>query len=326
MNRKIFTSIFIATAIFFSSCQKDVDIFVPDPGQINGPDVNWVPVVTDSMPAGILRKNLLIEPGVDSFEVNANTATLLTSSGIQCIFPPHSCVAGSGTAVTGKVYVESMLIKKKGDMIRMGKPTTSNDKMLVSGGEVFLRVFQGTQELKLAQGIKVQVKIADTPTVTQMKLFFGDESVPDRFDWVPADTLLGQVNGIANNAYYFVSSKLHWINCDYFYSFNTSTQVKVVDSLPDNFTNANSISYLVFNNLRSVIRMNPETSIKKFVSSYLPSGLQATVIVISKQANDYYLGKETITTGVQTSTGVQNVRITPVKKSLADIKTYLSTL
>ena len=48
MNIKTFISVIITGSLFLNACQKNTDIFVPDPGQINGPDTSWHSVITAS--------------------------------------------------------------------------------------------------------------------------------------------------------------------------------------------------------------------------------------------------------------------------------------
>ena len=73
--------------------------------------------------------------------------------------------------------------------------------------------------------------------------------------------------------------------------------------------------------------MNADVTERRFISGKVPNGKAATVVAISKQGNDYFLGKTIITTGVNvTSSNVQKVILNPVKTSLADIKAFLATL
>jgi hypothetical protein len=79
--------------------------------------------------------------------------------------------------------------------------------------------------------------------------------------------------------------------------------------------------------MRSVLGMYGDVPERRFITGKVPNGKVATVVVISKQGNDYFLGKETITTGVNVTTNnIQKVILTPVKTSLADIRLYLATL
>ena len=329
MNKKIVTILLIAGALFINACQKNSDIFVPDAGQLNAPDTAWYNPIATTASVFSLQTNLLLEPVKDSFEVNANIATLTTSNGVQLSFPPNCCVSSAGLAITGKVYVEVLLIKKKGDMVLMNKPTSSNGNLLVSGGEIFISLKKDGKELQLAQNKKIYIKYADAPVNPLMKLFFGDESNPNRFNWVPAADSLNNYVGTGTQQFYeILTNHLRWINCDYFYDTTGITRSVVSAQLPSNYTNANTTSFLVFRDFRSVLGIYGDVAEKKFISGKVPNGKAATVIVISKQGNDYFLGKEIITTGINVIAGTNNqkVLLSPVKTSLADIKLFLSTL
>jgi hypothetical protein len=318
--KKIIPILLIAGAFLFNACQKNIDAFVPDPFG-NKPDTNWYNIITSTMPVTALQNDLKIIPATDSFEVN-NTAADRNISGMQLLFTPNCCTNGAGQAVTGKVNLEALLIKNKGDMVLMNKPTSSNGQLLVSGGEIFISLNQNGQQLQLASNARVYLRYADAAPNQQMKLFYGDETNPQQFNWVPSfDSIRA-----GNQFYDIVSSKLRWINCDYFYDTTGTVRSTVSAYLPFNYTNANTETFLVFKNILSVLSMYGDVAEKRFISSKVPNNLAATVVAISKQGNDYFLGKEQITTGVNVTAGNQKVSLTPVKTSLADIKVFLGTL
>ena len=92
MKLKTIILLLFAGGFLLTACQKNTDIFVPDPGQTNGPDTIWQATITAAMPVSILKRNLLPETYVDSFIVGANIATVITPLGVQINFPPNSCV------------------------------------------------------------------------------------------------------------------------------------------------------------------------------------------------------------------------------------------
>jgi hypothetical protein len=159
-----------------------------------------------------------------------------------------------------------------------------------------------------------------------MKLFLGDESNAAQLNWLPSTNAADTI--IAGPLFYDITTThLRWINCDYFYDTANITRSVISTTLPSNYTNANTATFLVFRELRSVLSMHANASEKTFVSDKVPNGKLVTVVVMSKQGNDYFLGKESATTGVNaTANNVQKVNVTPVKTSLADIKLYLATL
>ena len=98
--------------------------------------------------------------------------------------------------------------------------------------------------------------------------------------------------------------------------------------MPAYYTNANTVAYTVFNEMRSVIGMYGNETTRKFGTGKLPSNKQVTVVIISKQGDDYYLGHQQALTNtpVPGSIGDQQVTVTPVKTSIENIIAYLDTL
>ncbi|MEO6540250.1 MAG: hypothetical protein ABIN74_04635, partial [Ferruginibacter sp.] len=89
----------------------------------------------------------------------------------------------------------------------------------------------------------------------------------------------------------------------------------------------NTIAFTVFKDLRSTVAMKGDLNTKKFITGKLPVGKLITVVVISKQADDYYLGYESAITQLPAANSfTQHVRVVPIKRSLSEIISYLSTL
>ena len=329
MKIKAFILILFAGALCLNACQKDVDIFVPDPGQLNGPDTSWQNTVTASMPVSILKSNLSQEPVyLDSINVNANIATVTTPFGIQVNFPPNCCTTGAGQSVTGKVQVEIMVIKKKGDMIRHNKPSTWNDSMLVTAGQIFIQLKKEGQVLQLAPGVRINVRYNDLPVNTQMKFFIGDETNPQHFNWLPTPTPSLDTIVMGTQSYELYTKQQRWISIATLFDVNITTpKVRVSADIAPYFTNANTVAFTVFKDVRSVVAMKGDLSTRKFITGKLPVGKQVTVVVISKQAGNYYLGYESaVTQSPAANVLTQHVRVVPIKKSLPEILAYLSTL
>ncbi len=330
MNKKnkILFIFLITSSIFFTACQKDLNTFVPDPGQPNAPDTTWYNTIAASQPVITLQKNLQLNTIKDSFEItNSTTATVtLNAGGLQCTFSPMCCVNGNGQIVTGKIYADIVVIKKKGDMVLMNKPTMSDGKMLITGGELFISLKKDGQELNIAPGASVQIRYPALQTNTAMQLFFGDETNPERFNWIPNQDSLNNRLNIGQQVYEIITNRLRWINLDYFYNSAGMSLSTITTKMPQNYTNANTTVFLVFSDLQSVLRLNANVAQKHFVIEKIPNGKVVTMVAISKQGNDYFLGKEIITTGLNTISGIQQVQITPVKSSLSAIKDFVATL
>jgi hypothetical protein len=328
MSRKIISLFLIAGSFFFASCQKDSDIFVPDAGQLNGPDTSWYNTLTSTMPVSQLKSSLALPVYTDSFEVTNNNAYILTPFGLQCGFPPNCCVSNAGQAITGFVHVELIMLKKKGDIIQLNKPTVSNNRLLVSGGEVYVRLTKNGQEVQLAPNVKIQVRFpADIPIQTQMKLFFGDETNPEQFNWLPNTDPVNNTFNITTQNYEIQTNHLHWLGADYFYDTTGISRTMVTATLDPQFTNANTLVYAVLKDYRSVVGMYGDVTNRKFTSIKLPVGKDIIIVVISKQGNDYFMDQKLITTQLPIpNSSTQLVPVKPVITTLANIKAFLGTL
>jgi hypothetical protein len=56
MNKTTTFILLLASALFLNACQKNIDVFVPDPGQTNGPDTTWYNTISSVMPVAALQK------------------------------------------------------------------------------------------------------------------------------------------------------------------------------------------------------------------------------------------------------------------------------
>jgi hypothetical protein len=315
------------TAVLFTSCGKDTDIFIPS-GTSTGLDTNWVAAVSDLSPVSELKRSIKKENLTDSIDATLG-GTLQTSEGLTVVVLPQSLALPNGQLAAGKIYIETILVKQRGDMVKLDKPTTSFGRLLNSGGEIFIRIRKENEELHLVPGKGIYIKYSDSSPSSLMKLFYGDESVPERFNWVAADSSNGTSIGITTQpglGYELFSNRLRWINCDYF-ADTTAGKIIVTASLPADYTNANTAAYLVFKDLKAVAGMYGDMNTKKFASSKVPVGKTAIVVTITKKGtNSYYLGHETIVTGQTSANGIQTVPVRPQPTSLSDIKAYLNTL
>lgn len=212
----------------------------------------------------------------------------------------------------------------------MNKPTTSNGRLLFSGGAAFVSMKKDGQELKLAPGIKIQLRFpAETgSSIYPNRLYTGDESNPDRFNWL-LNTDPNTSLGIGLQNYEIQSNRLRWISCDSLYDTTGAILTTLKTELAPQFTNANTTAYIVMRDYRSVIAMYGDVGSHKFVSSArLPINKEVTIVVISHQGNDYFMDHRTVLTGI-TSTNpgnIQAVTMNPVITTLTNIRNYLSTL
>jgi hypothetical protein len=329
MNKNLII-VFLIGLVLFTSCQKDVDQFIPDAGQLNGPDSNWYASIIPTMPINDVKSKLGFPTIKDSFQMAASAVTVSTPNGLQCTFPALGLETPTGQPITGKVKVELMYLRSKGDMVRLGRPTTSNGRLLVASGGMFVRVSNDTAELQFTPSHRMTLRYTESPLNTQMKFFVGDEGNVSQFNWLPNPDNGTNVVGFntTNSQYEVQTNRLRWTGTEYFYDTTNISRVTLKVQTANYFTNANTVAYTVFRDFKSVVGMYGDVNSRKFVSSTkLPVNKLATVIVISKQGNDYFMGYENVTTAAQSGTqGEQTVTVTPIKRSMSDILSFLNTL
>lgn len=324
--KKIFLFFYLLISLsVLVSCQKeDIDEFIPDP--TSGPDSTWYNIIDNTMPVSQLKSSLLLDLRTDSLPVNGTTL-FNASSGLQLLFPSGSLSTLNNQPVSGNVKLETHLLRKKGHLIRMGTPTVSNGKLMVSDGTIFVRFTQNANDLKVTPQSNISIGFNAPSPSFLMRKFDGEASSTAAFNWIQnPDSANNQVT-ISNQMYQVTTNTLRWINCGRMYENPAIPETTVSAILPFNYTNANAIAFTVFNDMNSVVGMFGNASTRQFKTERLPSNRPITVVVLSKQGNDYFMGHvQATTTGVPGTVSNTAVTITPVITTLSNIISYLESL
>ncbi len=292
--KKIVVNSFLISLLLIASCKKDTNEFVPDPGQQL--DSAWTNNVTVNSQVLILSKNL--QGSFTAQNINTATDTTVTSaSGLQISFPTNGLLL-NGTALSGTVKVEYVLLQKKGDFIRYGVPTSSSKYPLESGGALHIRLTSNGQPLTVANSRKIIIRYHDAEPKQGMSIFYGNSSTVTNsllFDWTLAnDNSFVKVwdstsTYPAAKGYAVETYRTGWVNVDRSIpSGQPRVEIKAV--LPDLFSNANSAVYMVFKNYRSVVQLSGNTSLRHFSFPNIPVNEPVIFVSISKVGSSYYLG------------------------------------
>ena len=310
---------------FLVSCQKKVDSFVPD-GLQSAPDTTWQTVIAANAPVIVLKNDLRIAKVTDSFSYN-NTGIVYNSGSFSLGIPTNSLVNAAGAFPSGFVSRQSLLVQRKGDFISMSMPTVSNDRLLISGGAFFLGLKNNNADLSVAPGNSLTVKYNNSATVSGMKVYNGAETGNNGFNWTEnTDIVYNKVN-VSLTGYEVLINGMQWIQSAYLFDTTGIPETSFSLKLPSNYTNANTVAYVVFNDMQCVTGLTGNAAQHKFITGDLPVNRPITIVVISKQADDYYLGtQQTVTAAPSSGMGSQEIVITPVRKSLAFVNSYLGNL
>ncbi|HRF27410.1 MAG TPA: hypothetical protein PKW54_08725 [Ferruginibacter sp.] len=312
----------LAVMAILSSCQKDLDYFQPDPGA--GPDTAWVATPSNSMAVGRIMDDIRRQPETDSFQISLGaTTTAITASGLTFLFTVGTLVNDSNQVVTGTVTLESMLLRKKGDYIRMG---VSSDNILLSNeAAIFTRFTQYQRELSVRNGSSLRFSFPEPQPRQGLSMYEGTSFSSFRHHWNPlTDSLLNSIYP-ANQSYQVGTNKTGWVAAGTVLNPGSSGEVSLSVALPSNYTNANSLVYLVSEQMPLVQALQGDQAQRRFRSGLLPVNQSIRLIVLSKQDNIYFMGTQTVITQ-PSSTGVQQVNIIPVISSLQQVNAMLDGL
>lgn len=314
-----------------TACKKEYsEQFVPYTNNALN-DTAWKPKVASTDPVNELIPALETPPMVDSFDMSTG-GVISFQDHLQLTFPANICTGGTGATLTGKAKIEVTYLRKKGDFIRFGKPTTSYNYLLQTGGSFNVTITQSGYPVLLAPGAYYKIKYRNAAPSNDMKYFYETAMVgtsDTTKTWTLGSANIGSVNTWQQfdsatqsiiKGYELTSSRLSWVNCDFFNdSIQPHTRVNI--SLPLNFTNVNTSVYLVFKSKNIIAALKSDVPTKTFYCLRIPIGSEVTLVSISKVGNDYYLGHKDIT-AINTNLN----SLIPEQKPLTAISSYLDGL
>ncbi len=282
----------------------------------------------------------LPDPGhiIEATTSSEVSVTCNSERGVIYTFPAGQYVLANGDPYVGEVNIKITELLTRSEMFLYGRATISDGKIIESDGEflVDVRSTPGDEELFLATGAVLNIKIPNSNPDNDMELFRGQGQEED-FTWIPQ----GQDPNGWNNVqfsewgtqdstgwdfgYECFSENLQWINVDKFYEeFDESELTKVCIELPEEYTNTNTSVFMVFDDYDSFLNMWGDPDSKQFCEPYsaTPIGFNITFVSISKLTSDtYYLG-----TASSVITEDHLEFITPVEMSFDDIKAFIDGL
>ncbi|HCS21713.1 MAG TPA: hypothetical protein DIW47_14340 [Bacteroidetes bacterium] len=286
-------SFFVALAI--SSCQKDEDNDQP-----NSPEkFNSVQEFFDTR-----------NPKTDIFLVTAETGgTFTTDDGSTLTIPANAFVDLSGQAITGSVTVRLKEVFSNSDMIFSGIFPVSQNLMLNSGGEFFLSAKQGSNLLRLDDGVNLDLAIPAQAIDPNMELFWAEnEEDIKAANWRRPDSAQGGGVGgggsftfnTVDSTYDITLDSMRWGNIDAFMFvnyFNCSFNLTGLAGLDA----TNTTAFAVFKDQNTVWPMGTQSwgniSGNLITDSHL-ADVPMNVVVISVVDGQLYYGLADITPAV----------------------------
>jgi len=337
--RQVLLILGVAGAFFLASCQKELSSnFTP---YTNNPlnDTAWVRNVPPT--AAVYELAQLFAPDIFIDSIDLSKDSVLEYGDSLRVAIPTGSVISSGSQgnapATGKARVEIYRIRKKGDYIKLFKPTSSNGNLLESASAFYMRIIKDGKELLLAPGFTLKIRFSDNEEIKpDMQVFNGHESNPpfpfaavdSAFNWVrDADTSWiktfqkqGQ-GGATIKGYEMAIKNLRWTAAER-YVDSSKPKTRITAMLPLNFTSKNTAVFAVFADQRTVVSLPADFASRTFAAGRIPIGTKLKLVSVSRIGTDLYLG----TKDVNDVGSIVAYSVTPEKKSLKDILTFLNSL
>ncbi|MDN5203826.1 hypothetical protein QQ008_20715 [Fulvivirgaceae bacterium BMA10] len=271
-------SILLVSILSFTSCDRTVE-FIPEQSDI---------VET---PEGIIEDVI----SVQNFTVDPEIGdTLISEEGATLILPPFLCEYGnSGGPCIGEIEVTFVEAYNKKDMLLSGKPTMADEQMLESGGEFYINITQGGEQVYIIEGQQYEIKVPVANTrsdSTRMKVYLGLEGTAGNFTWELNENLNAPID---NGNYNIVYDELDtWINLDYPTDLDPLTTIST-ELDPEELITDSTRVFVAFKNVNSVVEMSREDNL--FIAKNIPAGQEIYLVAITKgDTENIYLGLNSV--------------------------------
>lgn len=230
-----------------------------------------------------------------------------------------------GSAFTGKVIVSVRENYVRGFMALNSVPTTSSDgKPMSSEGTVYISAFdiQGN-ELKIASGKNIELKIPGGAVPNQYKLYYANDNVKDPapantalFNWNESSTDTVEYYFDTNAGKYYYSLKptqLGWISCARIISNSNPVGIKVRVLGVSAISATNTAVYVVPVNGKSAYRLwnyDKASNLFSLDQPYLNNGSSVYVIAIASSRHfRIFYAKELVSVGVDTQINTHAIEV-----------------
>lgn len=223
--------------------------------------------------------------------------TLVGRQGSRLTIAPSAFVDAAGWPAKGPVHLFLREVFSRPDMVLSGLTNTSEDRILESAGQLFLKATCEGQALQLATPIAVDLPLQaglDNPLASQV--FSGGISQTSsfgsglRFDWKSVKTKNIQLKSLGDKKYlHFRINELNWWNCTSFFHRRRDRIMMSIRRSAKEMPFEDLAAFLVFRDFNAVIRMYP--SRHGFSSWNIPRDVVARIILLGYQGDQPILGK-----------------------------------
>ncbi len=240
-------------------------------------------------------------PKFQHFRVNpARRTTIVGQNGTRLAFPPFAFTDLLGRIVQEEVEVRLKEAFSRPEMILAGKPSTSDGRLLESGGQFMVNAHRGSSPLQLCQAVEVGLPVQKglrnplamklyTGSTTTIKVYRQDKN----FDWRLLKDHPIKIRKANGHKYYtFKIGAFNWYDCGYLIGKRSARSMVTVRMASPVEHFENQQAYLAFPEINAVAKMYPTS--QGFTAINIPNKLSAVAMVIATSHGQLYFGKSTL--------------------------------
>jgi hypothetical protein len=304
MSSKIMPSMAIAALCLLACSKTRID---SSPNPIPVPIVVYDIVTTFAANAPAAKTVTIVATAGGTFTGNG---------GARYTFPSNAFVTATGAPVTGSVTVRAAEMLNKSDMIFSGILPISNGEPLISGGEVYLKVTQGSNMLRMAPGKMYTVSMPQKGTpVAGMQLFYAAGAYKSTIDagvnWQPNKDSTGATIVYNGDSISIISDSIGFANADRFMSNPQYQSITVTPTAAGKtFSKDSMVAYALYDEYNGVWPMAIYNN-GRYVEGHVPN-IPLHFLVVAIINGVMYAGS----TGATPATGTNyDVALTPITSS-----------
>lgn len=234
------------------------------------------------------------QPLPQTFTIDPTTTTnIATTRGILIKVPPGSFRRPNGTIVyTGDVKMTIMEYFSNTDLLTgngISTMTRDGQMLITSGAFKVTALYNGSENLSLAQPINVSMPADANGTNADNRLFTGlDQSTAESLEdnnhivWIPDSVKWLNGQGTPNGSYDFQINDLNWWNLDRYASLGQGvTKLNVM--LPAGFGNVNTMVAILLPQ-NGITRMWGDNALQMFTLGHynIPIGMPIKLLTIAE--------------------------------------------
>jgi hypothetical protein len=317
----------IGILVIMMSCGKDIDLFIPKSSQNAVGDISRLTARLQADIAGDVSTSTSCPCWGDT--------VMQIDKDLVLVIPPGFVDLTKNPCSQGHFTIDVTVCDTKGEILLSGIPTISEGKLLESRIEFNIQIKDGSKPVYLRHDKQIRILVNDPDPRERMELFYGNEedwqqvdNDPNVWDnvfnsewFIPVDSFQNFITGFGYEAF---TDSLDWINVDVFFEVPQDMRTDVCIELPIEFTNANTVVFMVFNDYKSILGLRGDPDLKMFCESYgaTPIGFRVTFIVMAELGEDnYYFAAKKATIGAH-----HEEILMPLKTPYEEIKDYLNNL